>query len=217
MSYVLRLFQKLSLRRLMVVCVGIVMILMSVSLQRWSTATHAVMPIGTHDAVWMVGFYPVEGNSRWSSGANSIRLPAIHNGWNIASLDLQSGHIQPEPIDVMLTTGTNQQIAWQVASNVTLVRRYVVLIPPAGGLGWFVPLDFKSSTFQVPNDPRELGVRLSQIAVSPSLLTSGIPNVLIFWWLIGAILVLLFWMAGVGWWGNIWASSSMLVVLGMWF
>jgi len=217
MSYVLRLFQKLSLRRLMVVCVGIVMILMSVSLQRWSTATHAVMPIGSHDAVWMVGFYPVEGNSRWSSGANSIRLPAIHNGWNIASLDLQSGHIQTEPIDITLTTGTNQQIAWQVASNVTLVRRYVVLIPPAGGLGWLMPLDFKSSTFQVPNDPRELGVRLSQIAVSPSLLTSGIPNVLIFWWLIGAILVLLFWMAGVGWWGNIWASSSMLVALGMLF
>ena len=217
MSYALSSFRKLSLRRLMVVCVGIVMILMSMTIYRWSTSTSAEVMVGINNEIWLSGFYSAEGKVRWSSGANSIRLPAIHNGWNIASLDLQSGHIQTDPIEIILTTATNQQIAWNVSSATMLVRRYAILTPPAGGLGWFVPLDFKSSTFQVPNDPRELGVRLSRIAVSPSLLTSGIPNVLIFWWLIGAVLVLLFWMASVGWWGNIWASSSILAVLGILF
>ena len=189
MSYALSSFRKLSLRRLMVVCVGIVMILMSMTIYRWSTSTSAEVMVGINDEIWLSGFYSAEGKVRWSSGANSIRLPAIHNGWNIASLDLQSGHIQTDPIEIILTTATNQQIAWNVSSATMLVRRYAILTPPVGGLGWFVPLDFKSSTFQVPNDPRELGVRLSRIAVSPSLLTSGIPNVLIFWWLTWAVLV----------------------------
>jgi predicted DCC family thiol-disulfide oxidoreductase YuxK len=53
--------------------------------------------------------------------------------------------------------------------------------------------------------------------VSPSSLTSGIPNALIFWWLIGVALVLFFWVLGAGWWGNICGSSSILAVLGMLF
>ena len=217
MSYVSRLFKNLSFRGLLMVGISIVMILMSITFYRWSTVTQMVIPIGLHDVLWVEGFHAVEGDSRWSSAANIVRLPAIHNGWNIATLDLQSGHIQPEPIDITLTTVTNQRVVWQVPSTVMVVRRYAVLIPPAVGLRWFVPLDLKNSTFQPENDRRKLGVRLSQIVVSPSLLTSGIPNALIFWWLIGVGLVLFFRILGAGWWGNICGSSSILVALGVLF
>jgi predicted DCC family thiol-disulfide oxidoreductase YuxK len=217
MMYVLNLLRKLSFRGLLIVVISIVMILMSIIFYRWSRVTQMVIPIGLHDALWVEGFHDVEGNSRWSSAANIIRLPAIHNGWNITILDLQNGHIQPEPIDITLTTATNQRVVWQISSTVMLVRKYAVLIPPAAGLRWFVPLDLKSSTFQAENDQRSLGVRLSKIVVSPSLLTSGIPNALIFWWLIGVVLVLLFWIFGGGWWSTIWGSSSVLVALGMLF
>lgn len=217
MSDIFNVFRQILFRRLSMAGIGIAIILMSMTLYQWSATTNAVIMVGANDEPWLEGFYPVEGDSRWSSGANTIRLPAIHRGWNIVAFDLQSGYIQPAPIEIILTTVTNQQIAWQVESTVSLVRRHAVLIPPATGFGWFVPLNFKSSTFQIANDPRAMGIRLAQIVVSPSVLTTGIPNILIFWWLVGAVLVLLFRMFGVGWWVNIWASGGVFAVSGMVF
>jgi predicted DCC family thiol-disulfide oxidoreductase YuxK len=213
MAYTLSLFRKLPAHRLLMVGISIVMILMSMTIYRWSTSTSAEVMVGTNDSLWLSGFYSAEGKVRWSPGNYTIRVPAKHQGWNIVLLDLQSGHIQTDPIEIRLTTATNQHIAWNVSSAAMLVRRYAVLIPQVAGLRWFVPLNFKSSTFQVPNDPRELGVRLSRIVVSPSLLMSGIPNVLIFWWLTWAVLVLLFGIFGIVGWNNIYYSSVVVSVL----
>lgn len=213
MAYTLSLFRKLPAHRLLMVGISIVMILISMTIYRWSTSTSAEVMVGTNDSLWLSGFYSAEGNVRWSPGKYTIRIPAKHQGWNIVLIDLQSGHIQTDPIEITLTTATNQHIAWNVSSAAMLVRRYAVLIPQVAGLRWFVPLNFKSSTFQVPNDPRELGVRLSRIVVSPSLLMSGIPNVLIFWWLTWAVLVLLFGIFGIVGWKNIYYSSVVVSVL----
>jgi len=187
--------------RMMVVLVSIVAIVMTLLLFQWSTTYGAQINVGNYDTVWLDGFYDVEPNPsplRWSKSQATIRFPTINQGWNVGTLDLQNGHSADiDRVAVMITTATNQEIRFGVKSP--YIRHYRVLLPPSPQPQWYSAVTLTSQTIKTSADPRMLGVVLTAMSATPTLLHTGLPYVVIMWWVMAVLCATLAWLLGASW------------------
>lgn len=187
--------------RVFAVLASIVAIGITLLILQWSSAYTARVTIGQYDTVWLDGFYGVEGATRayrWSTGHATVRFPTISHGWNIGMLDLQNGHgTDSAPSAVVLTIAANQQVRFGVGS--TQIRHYAVLLPPTAQPQWYSAVTLDSQTTKPATDPRMLGVVLTTIGATPTSLQTGLPYVVIMWWVTLVLCATLAWLLGASW------------------
>jgi hypothetical protein len=168
----------------MVVFASIVAIGIMLFVWQWSTTYTAQIDIGHYDTVWLDGFYGVEAqpnSHRWSSAHATVRFPTINHGWNVGILDLQNGHpTEQSNAEVAVITGANQQIRFVVAFP--QIRHYMFLLPPTATPQWYSAVTLTIQTIKTTTDPRMLGVVLTAITATPTLLHSGLPYVVLMWY-----------------------------------
>lgn len=190
-----------SYTRRMVVFVSIVAIGMMLFIWQWSTTYTAQIDIGHYDTVWLDGFYDVEAHStpqRWSKRQATVRFPTINQGWNVGILALQNGYpAEQANAAVAVTTAANQQIRFVVASS--QIRHYMLLLPPATTPQWYSAVTMTSQTIKTATDPRMLGVVLTAITATPTLLHNGLPYVVLMWLVIAVLCATFAWLLGAAW------------------
>ncbi len=200
MIYKGKLILLINMRRSMVLA-SVFVIVMMIFVFQWSNnyATH--VGVGKYDTVWLDGFYDVENQPhlhRWSMPQATIRFPTINQGWNIGTLDLQNGH--PDDIDhvaVLITTTTNQQMRFVVQSP--RIRHYRILLPPTPQPQWDNAVTLTSQAIKTSADPRMLGIVLTAIVATPTIVHTGLPYVVILWWVIAVLCAALAWLLGASW------------------
>lgn len=99
-----------------------------------------------------------DGTYRWTQGSSTLYLTQIGVTQH-ALLELDLGG-RPEPTRLTLTLGGQPWTAFQAQA---VPRRYTLLLPP--GAGESIQVGLQSETFQVPGDPRQLGVKVDGFGV----------------------------------------------------
>jgi hypothetical protein len=154
----------------------------------YARASPPALDVGGRDARFVAGFHAPETflgpPVRWTAGDATIALPRPPAG-AAASIVLRLFNGRPPqypPPVVELSADGRPLGSFAVSGGAARVVR--VLVPPTGQFDWAIRLGIHSDTIVPPNDPRPLGVRVSQSALAP---LGGGPRLPTAWLLVWSV------------------------------
>lgn len=132
--------------------------------------------VGQYDARWFDDVYAVEGQTlryRWTMPTSTMRLPILTQGWVIGTVALQTGQTGAgAPLVSTLQTQAGQRVALPITQT---PRRFAVLLAPVPWPTWHQAVTLTSPVQRVAGDNRNLGVVVTQLAVTATQLSTGMP------------------------------------------
>ncbi|HWQ12679.1 MAG TPA: DUF2029 domain-containing protein, partial [Roseiflexaceae bacterium] len=145
----------------------------------YAAAWPLVLDVGGRDARFALGFNEPEQsaglNYRWTDGDATLALPHPPPGSpTLLALRLQNGRPAGQPpAQVAISAGGRELARLELRDN--LFRTCRVLVPPATGFGWALPVRLAGDSILLAADPRPLGVVVDRAALAP-LATPALPT-----------------------------------------
>ncbi|MFM2308245.1 MAG: hypothetical protein RLY87_365 [Chloroflexota bacterium] len=132
-------------------------------------AQAVAMPVEAGDMHRYGSFFAREGDHRWSSAANQLRLGVLRDAPHIVYLTLKNGYPADIPApQVTVNAGVHGSARWTIPSGDA--RVYSVLTMPHGQWRWDRTIDITSSVTTIGADGRRLGFVFAGATVAPTTL-----------------------------------------------
>ena len=159
----------------------IVMLLLSICMLvvAWRTTWVTPVPIGHDDDLFIHGFLAPESfagqSMRWSTDLATVRVLQPPPGLVVATVRVLNSYPTGTPSPQVTLSWPNTAPIKIVTIESGHMRRYKNLIRSTVAPTWYHELTINSTTWKSPQDPRPLGIVVSEVGLYPTTLSAPIP------------------------------------------
>ena len=161
--------------------IGFGVLQVGMHVQPWRVA------VGSGDGVFFADMHAAESQAnsfRWTKAQSVIKVPLLHHGWSIVVVRMLNQYPTADIADVRMTDGV-RAFAMQIPAG--SVRVVHTLMHSQLSWRWYTPLMLEATPKQFGDDPRQLGISVSRVDVTPATGAFGAHSVIA---VMGALLVL---------------------------
>ncbi len=145
------------------------------------------MAVGAGDGMFFANMHAAEAQAnsfRWTTAQSTIKLPVFRHGLSIVSVRMLNQYPTADSADVMLVDGERRLHTTITSGSVRIVA---TLVQSRIDWRWYTPLDVVMTPKQFGDDPRQLGISLSHVVVTPTVHAFGMHSTVL---LLGILLAL---------------------------